>query len=159
MKTARAEILTQCGGEQWVINKAVHYNDWASFTKAEFRAVVEAFKVLLLQFRCQKAGCESWLLCHAKEGRSGSPSLPLHEHQSESETEIDWQSHLVRGDDDPKVDTDGFKVALPASDLVGLGGAKLEKVLRSLRLANQVHGRAPARMKRRLVASHDIISK
>ena len=68
MKTARAEILTKCGGEQWVINKAVHYNDWASFTKAEFRAVVEAFKVLLLQFRCQKAGCESWLYVTPRKG-------------------------------------------------------------------------------------------
>ena len=61
MKTARGEVLKKCGGEQWVINKATHYNEWASFTKAEFRAVVDAFKALLLQFRCPKAGCESWL--------------------------------------------------------------------------------------------------
>ena len=68
MKTARNEILKKCGGEQWVINKAIHYNEWASFTKAEFRAVVEAFKSLLLQFRCQKAECESWLYVAPRRG-------------------------------------------------------------------------------------------
>ena len=61
MNTARAEALTMYGGEQWVINRAIHYNEWVSFTKQEFRAVVEAFKSLLLQFRCPKAYCESWL--------------------------------------------------------------------------------------------------
>ena len=59
LKTARSEILTKCAGEQWIINRAIHYNEWASFTEAEFRTVVEAFKALLLQFRCPK--CESWL--------------------------------------------------------------------------------------------------
>ena len=68
MKTARTETLTKCGGEQWVINKAVHYNEWASFSRSEFRAVVEAFKALLLQFRCSKAGCESWLYVTLKKG-------------------------------------------------------------------------------------------
>ena len=68
MKAARNEILKKCGGEQWVINTAVHYNEWASFTKAEFRAVVEAFKALLLQFRCPKVGCESWLYVIPRKG-------------------------------------------------------------------------------------------
>ena len=56
-----ATFRVRAGGEQWVINKAIHYNEWVSFTKQEFRAVVEAFKSLLLQFRCPKADCESWL--------------------------------------------------------------------------------------------------
>ena len=68
MKTARNEILTKCGGEQWVINKAIHYNEWASFTTAEFHAVVEAFKSLLLQFRCPNAECESWLYVTPRKG-------------------------------------------------------------------------------------------
>ena len=57
MTTVRAEALTMCGGEQWV-----------SFTKQEFRAVVEAFKSLLLQFRCPKADCESWLYVTPRKG-------------------------------------------------------------------------------------------
>lgn len=68
LKSARTEALTQCGGERWVINKSVHYNEWATFSKAEFRAVVEAFKSLLLQLKCQKAGCESWLYVSPRKG-------------------------------------------------------------------------------------------
>ena len=68
MKTARSQILKKCGGEQWVINTAIHYNEWASFTNAEFRTVVEPFKALLLQFRCSKVGCESWLYVTPRKG-------------------------------------------------------------------------------------------
>ena len=39
-----------------------------SVTKQEFRAVVEAFKSLLLQFRCPKADCESWLYVTPRKG-------------------------------------------------------------------------------------------
>ena len=68
MKAARTETLTKCGGEQWVINKAVHYNEWASFSRSEFHAVVDAFKALLWQFRCPKSGCESWLYVTPRKG-------------------------------------------------------------------------------------------
>ena len=68
MKTVRAQTLENCGGEQWVINKAIHYNEWASFSQQEFRAVVEAFKSLLAQFRCPKSGCESWLYVMPRKG-------------------------------------------------------------------------------------------
>ena len=68
MKAARAEILREYDGEQWVINKAIHYNEWASFTRTEFRAVVKAFKALLLQFRCPNARCESWLYVTPQKG-------------------------------------------------------------------------------------------
>ena len=68
MKTTRLEALAACGGEEWVINKAVHYNEWADFSKAEFRAVVAAFKNLLLQFRCPKPECDSWLYVAPRKG-------------------------------------------------------------------------------------------
>ena len=68
MKTVRTKTLMKYGGEQWVINKAVHYNEWASFSRSEFRAVAEAFKALLLQFRCPKAGCDSWLYITPRKG-------------------------------------------------------------------------------------------
>ena len=44
-----------------MINTAIHYNEWADFTAAEFRAVSEGFKALLTQFRCSKPKCDSWL--------------------------------------------------------------------------------------------------
>jgi len=68
LKNARAEAMDKYGGENWVVNKAVHYNEWENFSKAEFRSVVEAFKSLLQQFRCAKAGCESWLYVSPRKG-------------------------------------------------------------------------------------------
>jgi hypothetical protein len=68
MKTTRSEALAAYGGESWVINKAIHFNECADFSKAEFKAVVAAFKVLLLQFRCPKPGCDSWLYVTPRKG-------------------------------------------------------------------------------------------
>ena len=31
-KSTRADVLRKSGGEQWIINKAIHYNEWAGFT-------------------------------------------------------------------------------------------------------------------------------
>jgi hypothetical protein len=45
--------------EQWAVNKAVHYNEWANFGKKDFQPVVAAFKALLACFRCN--ACESWI--------------------------------------------------------------------------------------------------
>jgi hypothetical protein len=58
---ARSEILTAKEGEQWVINKAIHYNEWAELSRNDFKPVVTAFKQLLQQFRCDKPKCDSWL--------------------------------------------------------------------------------------------------
>lgn len=45
--------------EQWTVNKAVHYNVWATFEKNDFIPVVAAFKELMECFRCKK--CDSWI--------------------------------------------------------------------------------------------------
>ena len=45
--------VDNCKSEQWVINKAIHYNDWANFTKSELEDVIVAFKDLLECFKCQ----------------------------------------------------------------------------------------------------------
>jgi hypothetical protein len=45
--------------EQWAVNKAVHYNEWANFGRKDFQPVVAAFKTLLDCFRCD--ACESWM--------------------------------------------------------------------------------------------------
>ncbi len=68
MKAARSDAVAAYGGESWVINKAVHYNEWETFTKAEFREVVKALKTLLLQFRCPKPVCDSWLYVTPRKG-------------------------------------------------------------------------------------------
>lgn len=59
----RKAALAACNGaatvEQWAVNKAVHYNEWANFGKADFTPVVAAYHELLDRFRC--ATCKSWL--------------------------------------------------------------------------------------------------
>ena len=45
--------------EQWAVNKAVHYNEWANFGKKDFEPVVTAFRELMDCFRCKD--CQSWL--------------------------------------------------------------------------------------------------
>ena len=82
LKTARAKALTAYGGEAWVVNRAVHFNEWETFTKAEFREVVEAFKSLLAELRC--SSCDSWLYATPRKGdpeslrcRCGSVTLNL----------------------------------------------------------------------------------
>jgi len=61
LQKARSQILTESNGERWVINKAIHYNEWADLSKNDFKPVVTAFKQLLQQFRCSKPKCDSWL--------------------------------------------------------------------------------------------------
>ena len=58
---ARTAILTAKGGGEWVVNKAIHYNEWANLSRNDFTPVVRTFKDLLQQFRCAKPKCDSWL--------------------------------------------------------------------------------------------------
>jgi hypothetical protein len=58
-KTALSTSNAAKAAEQWAVNKAVHYNEWANFGKKDFEPVVTAFKELLTCFACQT--CESWL--------------------------------------------------------------------------------------------------
>ncbi len=60
LKEARSKSLAAYGDENWVVNKAVHYNEWADgLTKEDFDSFVTAIKDVLQQFRCSK--CASWL--------------------------------------------------------------------------------------------------
>ena len=58
-KTSLSTSNAAMNVEQWAVNKAVHYNEWANFGKKDFEPVVAAFKELLGCFRCET--CESWL--------------------------------------------------------------------------------------------------
>lgn len=58
-KDTLAAAAKASGIEQWAVNKAVHYNEWANFGKTDFKPVVAAFKDLLQCFRC--GTCGSWL--------------------------------------------------------------------------------------------------
>jgi len=58
-KAALASASAATNVEQWAVNKAVHYNEWANFGKKDFEPVVAAFRDLLGCFRCEP--CDSWI--------------------------------------------------------------------------------------------------
>jgi hypothetical protein len=60
--------------EQWAVNKAVHYNEWANFGRKDFEPVVGAFRELLDCFRC--ADCQSWLYVSPSRGSPESLRCP-----------------------------------------------------------------------------------
>lgn len=62
-KSERAkEIISRALGEQWTINKTVHFNDWANLGKEDFEPVISAFRELCdTVFACDKEGCDAVL--------------------------------------------------------------------------------------------------
>ena len=56
---ALSTAASASGMEQWAVNRAVHYNEWANFGKKDFEPVVTAFKELLECFSCET--CKSWV--------------------------------------------------------------------------------------------------
>ncbi|MEO0853829.1 MAG: chromosome segregation protein SMC, partial [Cyanobacteria bacterium J06648_11] len=52
------EAKSESDVERWAINPAVHYNEWANFTREDFAPVVAAFHRLLSCFRCD--ACDTW---------------------------------------------------------------------------------------------------
>jgi len=74
LKDSRKAALDAYRGEQWVLNRAIHFNEWAQFTRAEFREVVAAFKRLLAELRCES--CESWLYVTPRKGYPESLRCP-----------------------------------------------------------------------------------
>jgi hypothetical protein len=56
-KKKLASSFRASNAEQWQINPAIHYNEWANFTASDFTPVVTAFHDLVQQFFCEKKEC------------------------------------------------------------------------------------------------------
>lgn len=56
---AFSTLCATSSAEQWQVNSAVHYNNWANMVKEDFAPVVEAFKALLEGFTC--SSCQGHL--------------------------------------------------------------------------------------------------
>lgn len=55
-------IIAKTNAEQWNVNKAVHYNEWANLTKQDFQPVVNAFQELYENvFSCSNQECQAVL--------------------------------------------------------------------------------------------------
>lgn len=50
------KVAISSQGDQWEINPAVHYNEWANFQREDFQPVVAAFKALEKEFECDTCG-------------------------------------------------------------------------------------------------------
>ena len=70
LKIGWADAQSSYQEENWVVNKAVHFNELATFSGTEFREVVEAFKRLLAELRCST--CQSWLYVTPRKGHPES---------------------------------------------------------------------------------------
>lgn len=70
MKASLSTCVTESDCEQWAVNKAVHYNVWATFSPNDFKPVTAAFKSLLAEFKCAK--CECWFHVSPKKGEAES---------------------------------------------------------------------------------------
>jgi hypothetical protein len=46
--------IGKSNSEQWMINKAVHYNAWATLQAKEFEKVMAAWKAMLESMQCSK---------------------------------------------------------------------------------------------------------
>jgi hypothetical protein len=54
--------------EQWQVNAAVHYNEWANLHQNDFEPVADAFKALVETFTCMK--CNSMLFATPEHGEA-----------------------------------------------------------------------------------------
>lgn len=59
LETKFAAAAAASNAEQWQVNAAVHYNEWANLHRNDFEPVVKSFKVLVDAFTCQT--CHSFL--------------------------------------------------------------------------------------------------
>ena len=67
-KSARAAAVLAQEGESWAINPAVHFNEWAAFSKADFLPVLAAWKQFLELFSCENPACEPWIYVVGRNG-------------------------------------------------------------------------------------------
>lgn len=62
-----SEAKIQTSNDQWQINTAVHFNEWANLRKEDFRSVVESFHSLTAAFYCKT--CEGMLFVSPNRGK------------------------------------------------------------------------------------------
>ncbi len=69
-RTEAKKLIAKTNAEQWPINPSVHYNEWTNFEKHEFQEVVDAFKELLENLRCENESCKSYLYVSPHKGKA-----------------------------------------------------------------------------------------
>ncbi|MES2825647.1 MAG: AAA family ATPase [Pseudomonadota bacterium] len=80
--TSRAEIIENELGEinkiiqidQWQVNSAVHYNEWATLNSNDFRPLADAYKNLVYRFSCSK--CNGAIFATPTSGKLAALRCP-----------------------------------------------------------------------------------
>lgn len=60
--------IAETQSEQWMINKALHYNEWANLQPKEFSKLSDAFHSLLKSMQCANAACGEFLYVTPAKG-------------------------------------------------------------------------------------------
>lgn len=59
-----SELVNLSNLDKWMINKAVHYNEWANFHKNDFIPLIDSFENLIKEFYCPNPDCGSVYYLH-----------------------------------------------------------------------------------------------
>jgi hypothetical protein len=62
IEDAFAKSMIASQAENWQINAAVHFNQWATLEKYDFQAVTDAFKDLTTRFRCHDCSGDFYVI-------------------------------------------------------------------------------------------------
>jgi len=68
MQADAKERLAETQSEQWMINKALHYNQWANLQPNEFAKVAVAFKAFLKSMQCKNPTCSEFIYVSPAKG-------------------------------------------------------------------------------------------
>lgn len=68
MQADAKKKIAETQSEQWMINKAVHYNGWGTLQPKEFAKVANAFQTLLKSMQCKNAPCSEFLYVSPPKG-------------------------------------------------------------------------------------------
>lgn len=66
-ETAFRDAVNAAIGDQWQINPAVHFNEWANLQRQDFAPVVDAFKKLEQHFECDRCSDPLYIAYTGKE--------------------------------------------------------------------------------------------
>jgi recombinational DNA repair ATPase RecF len=68
MQAEAKKKIAETYSEQWMINKAVHYNEWVNLQAQEFAKVVAAYQALLKSMQCKNIPCSEFLFVPPSKG-------------------------------------------------------------------------------------------
>ena len=88
LKSARADAMAKYGGENWVVNKAVHYTEWANFSKVGIQVGSRSVQGAAAAVSMHEARLRVLALRHPVERGVRGAALPLRIDQPQSQGKV-----------------------------------------------------------------------